>query len=130
MRVDIDRLVRTAVLGALAFTVAGCVAKPSFRCTTDEVCVLSDGTKGVCDLAGLCDFSKTPPINPGPDADAGADVGVVTCAVDPARGCYPCAPTTSEQLTNACTSATCVPFDDTTRLTKLLPGGSLPPLPN
>jgi hypothetical protein len=126
MRVDVDRLVRTAVLVALTFTVAECVSKPPFRCTTDEACVSSNGTKGVCDQTGSCDFSKTPVVNPG--ADAGTDTGV--CVVDPARGCYPCTATTSEQVTNACTSAACVPFDDTTRLTKLLPGGGLPPLPN
>jgi hypothetical protein len=128
MRVDIDCLVRTAAFMALACTAAGCVAKPSFRCTTDEACVLADETKGVCDQAGFCDFSKAPPSKPGADAGPGADTGA--CVVDPAVGCYPCAPTTSEQVTNACTSSTCVPFDDTTRLTKLLPGGSLPPLPN
>ena len=128
MRVDIDYLARTAVLVALAFTAAGCVAKPSFRCVTDEACVLSDRTKGVCDRTGFCDFSKTPPSNLG--ADAGADAGAGACVADPALSCYPCPPTTPEQLTNACTSATCVPFDDTTRLTNLFPGGSLPPLPN
>jgi hypothetical protein len=30
--------------------------------------------------------------------------------------CYPCTPTTNDQLQNACTTSTCVPFDDTTRI--------------
>jgi hypothetical protein len=48
---------------------------------------------------------------------------------DDSSVCYACTPTTAEQLLNACTNATCVPFDDTGRLTHLLPDGSLPPLP-
>lgn len=50
------------------------------------------------------------------------------CDVDPRVRCYPCAATTQVQFLNACTSGTCVAFDDT-RLTNLLPDGALPPLP-
>jgi hypothetical protein len=130
MRVDIDRWERTAMLAALAFTVAGCVAKPPFRCTTNESCISPNGSKGVCDQTGSCDFSKAPSDKPGTDAGADTGADTVSCVVDPVRGCYPCAPTTSEEVVNACTSSTCVPFDDATRLTKLSPGGGLPPLPN
>lgn len=129
MRIVIHTLLRAVMVVSLALTVAECVGKPAFRCVTDDACISSDGARGVCDLAGFCDFSKTPtgdaslpPTNP--DTDNGA------CALDPVLGCYPCAATTSEQLTNACTSAVCVPFDDATRLTKLLSNGALPPLPN
>jgi hypothetical protein len=60
--------------------------------------------------------------------DVAADVE--NCNVDLTTQCFPCAPTTSVQFLNACTSASCVPFDDTTRLTNLLPDGALPPLPS
>ena len=59
--------------------------------------------------------------------DAGTDVA--NCSVDPTAQCYPCTPTTTAQLLNACTAASCVPFDDTTRLGNLMPDGALPPLP-
>jgi hypothetical protein len=62
--------------------------------------------------------------NPSPDAYADA------CAGDANNSCYACPPTTSTQFRNACTNATCVPFDDQTRLTHLLPDGALPPLPS
>ena len=41
-----------------------------------------------------------------------------------AGSCYPCAPTTNDQLENACTDSTCMPFDDKARI----PGftGTLP----
>jgi hypothetical protein len=66
----------------------------------------------------------------GSDASAGdADASdAASCSVDLATQCYPCAPATQPQFLNACTSAPCVPFDDT-RVTLLLPDGGLPPLP-
>ena len=51
------------------------------------------------------------------------------CDGDPRVRCYPCAATTQIQFLNACTSGTCVAFDDTQRLRNLLPDGALPPLP-
>jgi hypothetical protein len=45
-------------------------------------------------------------------------------------GCFACEPTSSIELTNACTDATCEPFENTTdRLPLLERDGSLPPLP-
>jgi hypothetical protein len=63
-------------------------------------------------------------------AEAGTDASgdVTNCDVDLGSQCYPCAPTGGTQFLNACTSAMCVPFDDT-RVTGLLPDGALPPLP-
>ena len=58
-----------------------------------------------------------------------ASYDAIGCDADPTRPCYPCAPSTPAQLVNACTSVECVSFDDTTRLTHLLPDGGLPPLP-
>ncbi|AGP33514.1 hypothetical protein [Sorangium cellulosum] len=69
---------------------------------------------------------------PGARCDPGGRVCVPADGVPPAGcdgddGCYSCAPTTNEQLLNACTDAACRPFDDA-RLTNLRDGG-LPPLP-
>jgi hypothetical protein len=51
-----------------------------------------------------------------------------TCAVDGGT-CYACAPSTSDQLLNACTSKACTPFANTAaRLPLLRPDGTLPPL--
>jgi hypothetical protein len=52
-----------------------------------------------------------------------------SCDVNLASQCYPCAPQLNAQFLNACTSSACVPFDDRTRVTHLLPDGALPPLP-
>jgi hypothetical protein len=43
-------------------------------------------------------------------------------------GCYSCTPTTNDQFLNACTTADCAPFDNST-LSMLGPSGQLPPLP-
>lgn len=64
----------------------------------------------------------------GSDAGASDAADATSCSVDLATRCYPCAPATQPQFLNACTSAACVPFDDT-RVTLLLPDGGLPPLP-
>lgn len=44
------------------------------------------------------------------------------------RPCHDCAPTTREEFLNACTNATCVPFDPT-RVTKMPADGKLPAIP-
>jgi hypothetical protein len=62
-----------------------------------------------------------------PATDAAQDA--TTCDVDLTSQCYPCAPKITAQFLNACTKATCVPFDDGTRVTRLLVDGGLPPLP-
>jgi hypothetical protein len=62
-------------------------------------------------------------------ASADAEADVIDCDVDLTLECFPCAPTRTAQFLNACTTAMCVPFDDGTRVTHLLPDGALPPLP-
>src|SRR5579872_1909651 len=54
---------------------------------------------------------------------------VISCDVDLTVQCFPCAPRAPLEFLNGCTAATCVPFDDSTRLANLLPDGGLPPLP-
>jgi len=65
--------------------------------------------------------------------DASDDAGALGC-VDPSGfqglGCFRCAPTDIVTLENACSDVECTPFDNTQRLTKLLPDGSLPELPS
>jgi len=62
------------------------------------------------------------PTDGAPPADALIDVFVVdghivdaaVCATD--GGCYKCTPTTTPEFLNQCTSSTCAPFDNATRL--------------
>jgi hypothetical protein len=145
MRAGIAYLIGATTVATLAVSTPGCVSKPTFHCTTDSMCVASDGTTGVCDPTGSCNFS----IDPGAaGADSGGDTstgddsgpdgaivvdaepGEAACSSDAATGCYACIPTTPVQLINACTSSACVPFDDTTRLTNMPESGALPPLPS
>jgi hypothetical protein len=65
-----------------------------------------------------------------PEATQEATHDAVVCDGDLTKQCYPCAPATQPQFLNACTSASCVAFDDTKRLNNLLPDGALPPLPS
>ena len=44
-------------------------------------------------------------------------------------GCVSCLPTQGLDFSNACTDATCVPFDNRTRLSNLALDGGLKPLP-
>jgi hypothetical protein len=44
-------------------------------------------------------------------------------------GCWSCAPVDNATLLNACETG-CTPFNNATRLTNLLDGGGLPPLPD
>jgi hypothetical protein len=46
------------------------------------------------------------------------------------EGCFRCAPTTSDEFLDRCTTASCEPFvNDSTRLPLLRADGTLPPLP-
>jgi hypothetical protein len=83
-----------------------------------------DGSQAV--IADAADESDAAERAADAATDARSDAG---CNVGAGAGCYPCAPTTPAQFLSACTSATCVPFDDMQRLTKLSADGALPPLP-
>ncbi len=107
--------------------------------------IVAGAALGACStVLGLQDYAVGPVARDAGDAGPDATVDAATDALpdagahveDGATGCdggdsscYFCAPSTPSQLLNACTSAECVPFDDTTRLTHLLPDGALPPLP-
>jgi hypothetical protein len=68
-----------------------------------------------------------------PSAGTQADPSVGSACVDPSgfggRGCYRCAPTTSEQLLAACTSSRFEDFDNSARITGFDPSRPKPPLP-
>jgi hypothetical protein len=106
---------------------------------------------GCSTLLGLGDYAVTSDEGGAAASDATANEGAVdtdahdgtvtvheasvvapeaaVCNLDPKSHCYRCAPTTQVQFLNACTSGTCVAFDDSQRLANLLPDGALPPLP-
>lgn len=60
-------------------------------------------------------------------ADASVDVADGSCAPGDG-GCFSC-PSSSAEIINRCTGASCARFDNRARLTRLLPDGGLPPLP-
>ena len=141
MRAGIDLRIRTTITVLLALVITQCVAKPTYRCTTDDACVSADGTKGICDKSGTCEFSNISSSSSSGGSSSLGDAsslggsssvgggGTALCEVDTTLNCYPCTPTNSDQIANACTSANCVPFDDATRLANLTADGGLPPLP-
>ena len=59
--------------------------------------------------------------------DASSDVADGSCAPGDG-GCFSC-PSSSAEIINRCTGASCARFDNRARLTRLLPDGGLPPLP-
>jgi hypothetical protein len=110
----------TKAFGALSLVVAGSLLGGCLLgnvthddCTSDDQCALAFGTGSQC-KEGFC----TTPTNPGCEK-RGPD----------GQNCFSCTPSSTPQFENACTNATCAPFDNKTRLTKLNPDGSLPPLP-
>jgi hypothetical protein len=117
---------RAAGIAAVAVLVVGC----STAIGLSDYTFRADGADtGAPDTssATLPDRMEPPDAPPGDAGAGGADAA--SCSVDLATQCYPCAPVTQPQFLNTCTSAACVPFDDT-RVTLLLPDGDLPPLPS
>jgi hypothetical protein len=104
---------------------------PVVGCSTalglsDYVFRADDGDSGASD-ANARDGSSADAAMEAARGDAPADA--FRCDVDLSSQCYPCTPAAQAHFLNACTSASCVPFDDRTRLAHLLPDGALPPLP-
>lgn len=100
---------------ALALAVASCslgnIAVTD--CVSDAQCSAGFGAGSRCDR-GFCTAATSPGCQ-----KTGAD----------GRACFGCAPKTTDDFLNACSDATCSPFDDAKRLTKLTPDGGLPALP-
>ncbi|HVW24868.1 MAG TPA: hypothetical protein VHC69_05830 [Polyangiaceae bacterium] len=111
----------------VALVVGACTQRPEFRCKQSDQCLLADGSRGAC-VQGACVFHGERSVVTPPDSGGGLRVDA-GCGAGSAGQCYRCTPTTPAQIVNACTTSTCVPFDDATRLAHLLPDGGLPPLP-
>jgi hypothetical protein len=136
------RLLTTVRARWLAITVASSAASCgttlnlpdySFRPDNSDSATSDSGASDVAAPATLEDAESPSEASIGREgaSDAPADTvaDATNCNVDLASQCYPCTPVAPAQLVNACTSSTCVPFDDSTRVTHLLPDGALPPLP-
>jgi hypothetical protein len=97
-----------------------------------SVCVALAGCTNLIGLTGFStesDGGAVGHVDANTVAETSGDAGTDVSCTDDDATCYACAPTTTTQFLNACTGATCVPFDDVGRLTLLLPDGALPPLP-
>lgn len=102
---------------ALALILAGAACsltnlKPD-ACTSDAQCAAAFGAGSTC-AEGYCL----------PSTGAACDK-----KTPDGRPCFGCPPKLMAEFENACTSTSCVPFDDAKRLTKLTPDGGLPALP-
>jgi hypothetical protein len=99
---------------ALAIAVASCSLGNVTHddCVSDAQCSAGFGAGSRCDQ-GFCTAATSPGCQ-----KTGAD----------GRACFGCTPKTTVDYLNACSDATCSPFDDK-RLTKLTPDGGLPSLP-
>jgi hypothetical protein len=84
------------------------------------------GLLGFSDYQILPDDASAPP-DVVAEAGDGGDSG--SCNVNLALQCYPCEPTTTDQLLNACPATGCLPFDQTRLKGFLTADGGLPPLP-
>jgi hypothetical protein len=103
-------------------------------CATSDECITLFGLGSQCN-SGFC--STPPPCQS--DDDCLTQFGRGTCSQGVCAGscegkrpngslCFACAPTTTDEYLNACTTAACEPFDSK-RLTNLPSDGKLPPLP-
>jgi hypothetical protein len=86
------------------------------------------GTAGVGGAAGNGGDAQGGNAGVGGSAGNGGQAGAPADCQDTANNCFKCAPATDEQFLNHCTTAGCVPYDNST-LTQLGTGGTLPPLP-
>jgi hypothetical protein len=57
---------------AVGFATSACVAKPAFRCQSDESCVNADGSRGTCETNGECTFHPGAADQGGASGTAGA----------------------------------------------------------
>jgi hypothetical protein len=102
---------------AAAGLVLGCsllVEQRSEQCTKDADCAKFAGT--VCEAATHVCVPKS-----------GGSTGSGGCEGD--QGCYSCTPHSTDEFLNACTEASCVPFDNAALKKYLSPDGGLPKLP-
>lgn len=108
---------KIAAAAALAIALAGACSLGDVKrdaCTGDAQCAAAFGAGSTCQAGYCTDPSSSPDCN---KTDATG------------RACFGCKPLTQPEFHTACTDASCQPFDNQKRLTKLTPDGGLPPLP-
>jgi len=112
---DTQRKLAALALALALAPIAACSIGNISRddCVSNEQCIQSFGPGSTC-VAGLCDAPVSGDCK-GKDAEG--------------RACFSCPPKKAIEFKISCTNAACAPFDNAKRLTKLTPGGGLPPLP-
>jgi hypothetical protein len=104
-----------AALAAVLVMSAGACSLGNLQradCSSDAQCASLFGAGNRCDKGYCTAVTNAQCTAPGEDG----------------RPCFHCTPKAPAELANACTRATCAPFDEK-RLTKLTADGGLPPLP-
>ena len=113
--VFVRSMIALLALGAAA-SFSGCsflIDKNARQCERDSDC--HAGSYSSCQR-GVC-------VDPARPSGAGA----AGCLA--ATGCFRCVPEAGNEFLNACTDASCVPFDNATRLEHWAADGKLRPLP-
>lgn len=124
-------LVRCAAAALLiGAATAGCTLALDTRpvqCGRDQDCARF--SKSICDVAiRICVPALSASAGgTGGDGSGFGGAGGARCRVP--SGCVSCLPAQGSDSSNACTDATCVPFDNRARLSNLAPDGGLKPLP-
>jgi hypothetical protein len=96
------------------------------QCASDGDCARFGAA--VCDLIRHVCVPAAAPVGGAGGANSDAGAPSPLCRDSP-QGCHPCAVGGAAVFLNACNDSTCVPFDNSTRLTNLTPDGNLKPLP-
>jgi hypothetical protein len=126
-------------LSALGLALVGAITLLAAACNSDNKnstpTTPSNGQGGgaatggaPADATGGSDTSVATGGAPSTDATGGAaatggapgvggtsSTSTAPCTHDPAKTCYECTPTTNDQILEACSNATCYPFDNTAR---------------
>lgn len=133
---------RSSLLVPLA-ALALCVG-PATGCNNDQIeppsTATESGGPGTTSTSSTGSTTDAPTGGPGSStsgettADTSGSSGETTATsggvdCEGPDGCFNCAPTKPVEVLNACTDATCEPFDNKARLPLLRGDGTLPPLP-
>ena len=108
---------------ATAFTQATCsiiaAKKSTDQCTRDADCARFPGT--ICDTLQRVCVAGDGGLGPADEMDTGC----MRSATNGTPACFSCTPSVPSEFLNACTSAQCVPFDNTARIAGFAPGQAL-----
>lgn len=116
------------MIGALALGL-GCGGAQVEPPGDDSASQGAESTTGPGATTGATEAASATEVSPTTDDTAGAtDTGADAC--EGPGGCFDCAPKQPLEFLNACTDATCAPFENTKkRLPLLNDDGTRPPLP-